>query len=286
MMVLKSVLAGTFKLDGGAMFGVVPKRIWSKLMQPDANNLCDWVMRCLYVEDRHHRILIDTGMGNKQDTKFFSYYEPGGFRTLQAALNHHLIDPESITDVILTHLHFDHVGGALFYDEAGNPAASLPSATHWTHKEQWDLAVKPNAREKASFLPENFMPLLAQDRIRFLQDGDSPFPSIEFIRVDGHTRAMVLPLIHAGPDKKLLFTADLFPSVHHLALPYIMAYDMQPLVTLAEKELLLNRCIEEKIDLYFEHDIDHEVASLKRTETGKVVAAAFTTLEEWGVKTG
>lgn len=284
-MVMKSVVAGTFKLDGGAMFGVVPKRIWSKLMPPDANNLCNWVMRCLYMEDRHQRILIDTGMGDKQDPKFFSYYEPGGFRSLQAALIHHQIDPESITDVILTHLHFDHVGGALYYDETQKPLASLPSATYWTHKEQWDLAVKPNAREKASFLPENFMPLLTQDRIRFLQDGDSPFPSVEFIRVDGHTRAMVLPLIHAGRDKKILFTADLFPSIHHLHLPYIMAYDMQPLVTLQEKESLLNRCIDEKIDLFFEHDMLHEVASLKRNETGKVVVDAFTTLEAWSVRT-
>ncbi len=284
-MVMKSVVAGTFKLDGGAMFGVVPKRIWSKLMPPDSNNLCNWVMRCLYMEDRHQRILIDTGMGDKQDPKFFSYYEPGGFRSLPAALIHHQIDPETITDVILTHLHFDHVGGALYYDETQKPLASLPSATYWTHKEQWDLAVKPNAREKASFLPENFMPLLTQDKIRFLQDGDSPFPSVEFIRVDGHTTAMVLPLIHAGPDKKILFTADLFPSIHHLHLPYIMAYDMQPLVTLKEKEGLLSRCIDERIDLFFEHDLEHEVASLKRNETGKVVVDAFTTLEAWSVRT-
>lgn len=284
-MILKSVVAGTFKLDGGAMFGVVPKRIWSKLMPPDDNNLCSWVMRCLYVEDRHQRILIDTGMGDKQDPKFFSYYEPGGFRSLPEALIHQQIEPESVTDVILTHLHFDHVGGALYYDEARKPLASLPSATFWTHKEQWDLAVKPNAREKASFLPENFMPLLDQDKIRFLQDGDSPFPSVEFIRVDGHTRAMVLPLIHAGMDKKIIFTADLFPSIHHLSLPYIMAYDMQPLVTLQEKETLLNRCIDEKIDLFFEHDSGHEVASLKKNEAGKVVVDAITTLEAWSVRT-
>ncbi|MDZ4708229.1 MAG: MBL fold metallo-hydrolase [Saprospiraceae bacterium] len=282
-MVLKPVLAGTFKLDGGAMFGVVPRRIWEKLIPPDNQNLCTWALRCLYLETGHSRILIDTGLGNKQSDKFYSYYEPSGDVLITDALIKQRIQPESISDIILTHLHFDHVGGALARDQSGIIYPLFPNATVWVMREHWQYALQPNAREKASFLTENINPLQALGILRFLDE--SEFTGLEFIKVDGHTRAMALPLIHVAPGKKLLFSADLFPSVHHLPLPYIMAYDMQPLITLKEKEDVLNRCLLENIALFFEHDVDHEVAILKKNESGKAVADATCTLNEWLSKT-
>lgn len=260
------------------MFGVVPKKIWGKLIQPDDQNLCTWALRCLYIESGNRRILIDTGLGNKQSDKFFAHYEPQGEILIWKALLNQEIDPGSITDVILTHLHFDHVGGALMLNENSESVPSLPNAVYWVHPEHWDYALHPNAREKASFLPENIKPLQTVNKLKFLHQAD--FPNIEFIRVDGHTQAMVLPLISVN-RRKLLFSADLFPSVYHVPLPYIMAYDMQPLITLKEKEIILNRCIQENIDLFFEHDISHEVAIVKRHESGKAVIESTCSLEEW-----
>lgn len=283
-MILKPVLAGTFKLDGGAMFGVVPKRIWEKLMPADSQNLCTWALRCLYVEFGDSRLLIDTGLGNKQSDKFFSYYLPSGDLLITDALKRQQISPDSISDVIFTHLHFDHVGGAFARDPDGVIYPTLPNARYWVEEAHWNYALKPNAREKASFLSENINPLSSSGKLLFLKDAS--FAPLEFIQVNGHTGAMVLPLVHAGPQKKLLFAADLFPSVHHIQLPYIMAYDMQPLVTLKEKEEILQRCISENIALFFEHDIDHEVALLKLNESGKVVVDSTCTLNEWVFKTG
>lgn len=278
-MIVKAVHAGSFKLDGGAMFGVVPKRIWEKLMPADSQNLCSWALRCLYIETGRHRILIDTGLGNKQSDKFFSYYEPSGNILIQDALLEAGIPTEQITDVILTHLHFDHVGGALAKDSDGQIYSTFPQAQFWVMKAHWDYALRPNAREKASFLEENIIPLQSLQLLRFLDDAE--FPDVEFIVVNGHTQAMALPLIHVGAGKNVLFAADLFPSVHHIPLPYIMAYDMQPLLTLKEKEEVLNRCILDNIALFFEHDIRHEVALLKKNEWGKVVVDQTCTLDEW-----
>jgi len=277
------VLAGSFKLDGGAMFGVVPKRIWEKLIPPDSQNLCTWALRCLYIETGNSKILIDTGLGDKQSAKFFSHYEPSGDILIRDALMRSQIEPDDITDVVLTHLHFDHVGGALIQNLSGEIDVSLPHATYWTSLDHLEYALQPNAREKASFLSENIKPLLTLNKLRYLEEAE--FTDLEFIRVDGHTRAMSLPLIHAGTNKKLLFAADLFPSMHHLPLPYIMAYDMQPLITLEEKENVLNRCIRDNIALFFEHDIMNEVALLNKNELGRVVVESTTSLESWCIKT-
>jgi len=264
------------------MFGVVPKRIWEKLLPADNHNLCTWALRCLYLETGDSRILIDTGLGNKQQDKFYSYYEPSGDILITDALKKQGIQTENISDIILTHLHFDHVGGTLARDPHGTIYPVFPNAKVWVMKEHWLYALEPNAREKASFLTENIYPLQSLGILRFLEE--SEFPGLEFILVDGHTRSMALPLIKVSPGKKLLFSADLFPSVNHLPLPYIMAYDMQPLITLKEKEEVLNRCVTENIALFFEHDVDHEVALLKKNESGKVVVESTCTLEEWLTK--
>jgi glyoxylase-like metal-dependent hydrolase (beta-lactamase superfamily II) len=278
-MILKSIHAGSFKLDGGAMFGVVPKKIWSKLIPCDDQNLCNWVMRCLFIEQGTKKILIDTGMGDKQETKFFSYYEPSRMGSIRDALVESQIDPASITDVILTHLHFDHVGGAVYYDETKQPKLSCPNANYWVNASQWQNAMRPNAREKASFLSENILPL--QPFIKFVQSHKSPFDQIDLIKVDGHTEGMILPLIHLSKSKKLLYCADLFPSIYHIPLPYIMAYDMQPLITMREKEEILRMASRDNIALFFEHDISHEVALIQSTSTGKYEVKETMTLESW-----
>ncbi len=278
-MILKSIVAGYFKLDGGAMFGVVPKRIWSKLMTSDDNNLCTWTMRCLYIEQNDRKILIDTGLGNKQDAKFYNYYEPSGDALIQEALQRQGIEADAITDVILTHLHFDHVGGALIKDKE----LILPTfrkAIYYVHEDQWENALIPNAREKASYLKENIMPL--EPYLHFLKDIDGNIlPGIDFIQVDGHSKGMILPLVTYQDNKKLLYTADLFPSVHHIPLPYIMSYDMLPLITLQEKIKVLDRCIHENIALYFEHDAYHEMATVGRSEPGKYFIHSTMSLDAW-----
>ena len=199
-MIIKSILAGTFKLDGGGMFGVVPKKIWNKLIACDENNLCTWAMRCLYIEFNGKKILVDTGMGIKQSEKFKSHYEPHGNVDIRAALNAEKILPESITDVWLTHLHFDHVGGALYFNEDQELIRSMPNAKLWVHASQWQNAISPNAREKASFLSENILPL--EPDINFFQTIKSPFEHIDLIKLDGHTLGMVLPLIQFSKTKK------------------------------------------------------------------------------------
>ncbi|MEO5583653.1 MAG: MBL fold metallo-hydrolase [Saprospiraceae bacterium] len=282
-MKLKSILLGSFKLDGGAMFGVVPKKIWSKLLPSDDQNLCTWALRCLYIEYEGKKMLIDMGMGNKQDPKFFSYYQPRGKSSVHEVLLDEKIDPLAITDVILTHLHFDHVGGAVYYDEAKNPMLSLPNATYWVNASQWQNAISPNQREKASFLVENIVPL--QPFIKFVQAHKSPFNQIDLIKVDGHTEGMILPLIHVNKNKKLLYCADLFPSAHHIPLPYIMAYDMQPLITLREKEVMLKMAVKQDIALFFEHDIQHEVGIIHSPKEGKYELKESPSLEEWLLRT-
>lgn len=278
-MIVKSILAGTFKLDGGAMFGVVPKRIWRKLIEPDENNLCTWALRCLYVEYGEKKILIDTGMGNKQDEKFFNYYEPAGTRLIDEALIEAGIDPHSITDVILSHLHFDHCGGVFLQNKHGDLYSPFSSAEIWVHETQWKLANNPNAREKASFLKENLSAL--SERIKFIDENRSPFEYIEFVKVSGHSEGMLLPIIHISKNKKILFGADLFPSVHHIPLPYIMAYDMQPLLTLTEKTAVLKRLADEQIALFFEHDAAHEVALIHKDEKNRFMVQSSSTLADY-----
>jgi glyoxylase-like metal-dependent hydrolase (beta-lactamase superfamily II) len=273
-MTIKPILAGYFKLDGGAMFGVVPKTMWSKLVAPDENNLCTWAMRCLLVEEGDTKLLIDAGMGDKQDAKFFSHYQPHG-PTLNESLQAAGCPPESITDILLTHLHFDHCGGVLRRNgEEFEPV--FPNAKVWVDPRHWEWGIHPNAREKASFLKENLLPLQELGLLHFLPEGDaSPWPWLSLFRAYGHTEAMVLPVITAQ-EKKLVFCADLFPSVHHIPMPYVMGYDMRPLETLADKERFFSKAQEENWLLFFEHDAENECAFLEKTDKGVRAGAGMT----------
>lgn len=264
-----------FKLDGGAMFGVVPKSIWNKTNPADENNLCTWALRCLLVEDNGRLILIDTGIGNKQDARFFSHYYLHGDDSLDSSLAKNGFHRDDITDVFLTHLHFDHVGGAVMRDgETLKPA--FKNATYWSNKKHWDWAVYPNEREKASFLKENILPIQESGQLKFIdaEDGVQFTKDFNVRFVSGHTEAMMLPLINYK-DKKILYMADLLPSVGHLPIPYVMAYDMFPLTTLNEKKLFLNEAMENEYILYFEHDSVNECCTLQQTEKGIRVKETF-----------
>ena len=278
-MKLHTIDTGLFKLDGGAMFGVVPKTLWSKTNPADENNLCTWAMRCLLVEDHDRLILIDTGIGNKQDARFFSHYYLHGEASLETSLAKNGFTADDITDVFLTHLHFDHVGGAVKREgEALLP--SFKNAIYWSNKQHWHWAVYPNEREKASFLKENILPIQESGQLRFLDKVDgAPFMNGFNVRfVSGHTDSMMLPLIEYK-GKKILYMADLLPSVGHLPLPYVMAYDMFPLTTLNEKKLFLNEALEKEYILYFEHDPVNECCTLQQTEKGIRVKDTFKLIE-------
>jgi len=267
-MKLHTINTGFFKLDGGAMFGVVPKTLWSRTNPADENNLCTWAMRCLLVEDGGKLILIDTGIGNKQDEKFFSHYYLHGDATLDkslAALGFHRDD---ITDVFLTHLHFDHVGGAVVRD-GEKLLLAFKNATYWSNAQHWDWAVNPNDREKASFLKENILPIQESGQLKFIstEDGVKFGDNFNVRFVYGHTDAMMLPLI-SYKEKNILYMADLLPSTGHIPLPYVMAYDMFPLTTLQEKKLFLTEATEKEYILYLEHDPVNECCTLKHTEKG------------------
>jgi glyoxylase-like metal-dependent hydrolase (beta-lactamase superfamily II) len=262
---------GFFKLDGGAMFGVVPKTLWSRHVPSDDKNLCNWAARCLLVEDGEKRILIDTGLGDKQNEKFFGYYYRTGSETLLSSIAGAGFSPEDITDVILTHLHFDHVGGAVRY-KTDKPVLTFPNARYWSTEEQWQWATRPNPREKASFLPENILPLQESGHLSFIRRNDSPFDHITFLHVDGHTEQMILPLITDG-NKKYLFAADLIPSSAHLPIAWVMGYDVRPLITMEEKQTVLETVLKEKITLIFEHDAIYEAATVERGEKGIQISA-------------
>lgn len=267
-MKLYSINAGHFKLDGGAMFGVVPKSMWKKLNPPDENNMCNWAMRCLLIEDEGRLILIDNGMGNKQDEKFFGYYYLNGDDTLEKSLAKYGFSKEDITDVFLTHLHFDHCGGSI---EKVNDklVPAFKNAVYWSNENHWQWAVHPNDREKASFLKENIIPIQESGKLKFIETKEG----IEFTKnvnlrfVNGHTESMMLPQIKYK-DKTIVYMADLLPSVAHIPVPYVMAYDTRPLETLVEKKSFLTEALEKDFILFFEHDPEIECCNLQQTVKG------------------
>ena len=259
---------GYFKLDGGAMFGVVPKSIWNKLNPADENNLCNWAMRCLLIEDGDRLILIDTGIGDKQDEKFYRHYYLSETRNLADLIKDKGYSPEDVTDVFLTHLHFDHCGGAIIRkDDKLLPA--FPNAAYWSNEKHWDWAVNPNEREKASFLKENILPLEETGKLNFIkyEEGTSFMPNIKVRFVNGHTGAMMLPQINYK-GRVIVYVADLLPSTGHIPLPYVMAYDMFPLTTLQEKKSFLEEAVAKNYILFFEHDPINECCELQVTDRG------------------
>jgi glyoxylase-like metal-dependent hydrolase (beta-lactamase superfamily II) len=267
-MKLYSINAGHFKLDGGAMFGVVPKSIWHKLNPADENNMCSWALRCLLIEDGNRLILIDNGMGDKQDAKFFSYYYLHGDDTLEKSLNRHGFTSSDITDMVMTHLHFDHCGGSIQYNsDRSRLEPAFKNARYYCNEKHWEWATHPNAREKASFLKENILPIRESGQLNFIDSSSHLIDGLSFIEVNGHTEAMMLPLIRYK-DQTLAYMADLIPSAAHLPIPYVMGYDMRPLETLREKETILAQALEENWTLFFEHDPSIECVSLQRTEKG------------------
>ncbi|MEM9549491.1 MAG: MBL fold metallo-hydrolase [Bacteroidota bacterium] len=272
-MKLHIIETGKFKLDGGAMFGVVPKTLWRKLNEPDENNMCTWVMRCLLIEDGERKILIDTGLGTKQDAKFRSHFHPHGDDTLDQSLQKTGFSFEDVTDVFLTHLHFDHVGGAIKKDKDGNLVPTFPNATYWSNEPHWNWAVEPNARERASFLKENILPLKEHNVLRFI-DVEQGVRFTDSISVDfayGHTEAMMIPYIRLDNEKTLVYTADLLPTHCHIGMPYVMGYDVRPLETLKEKARLFEKTVNTNHFIFFEHDKDMSCAELVKSDRGRVV---------------
>lgn len=281
-----TINAGFFKLDGGAMFGVVPKSIWNKLNPADENNMCSWALRCLLVEDNGKLVLIDNGMGNKQDAKFFGHYYLHGDDTLDKSLAAHGFHRNDITDVFLTHLHFDHCGGSIV-KEGDKLVPAFKNATYWSNEDHWQWATAPNEREKASFLKENILPIKESGQLQFVNvpekgmgmDGllarTSFSENIEVRFVNGHTDKMMLPQI-SYKGRTIVYMADLLPSAAHMPLPYVMAYDMFPLTTLQEKKSFLQEAADKDYILYFEHDAANECCTVQQTEKGIRSKESFT----------
>ncbi len=271
-MKLYPINTGNFKLDGGAMFGVVPKTLWNKTNPADENNMCEWSMRCLLIEDGKRLMLIDTGIGDKQSEKFFSHYYLSNNASLIASLKSYGFSPDDITDVFLTHLHFDHCGGAIQWnkDRTGFQPV-FKNAIYWSTENHWKWATEPNPREKASFLSENILPIQESGQLQFIErTGDftkNAFQNIDVLFVDGHTESMMIPHIKYQ-EKTLVFMADLLPSTGHIPLPYVMGYDTRPLLTLTEKEKFLQNATNENFILFLEHDSVSECCTLQNTEKG------------------
>lgn len=272
---LHTINTGFFKLDGGAMFGVVPKTLWQKTNPADANNLCSWAMRCLLIEDGDRLILIDNGIGDKQDAKFMGHYYLHGDDTLDRSLAAKGFNRSDITDVFLTHLHFDHCGGSI--KRVGDKLVpAFGNATYWSNEQHWEWAVNPNDREKASFLKENILPIQESGQLRYVPTQDE-FQFQDNVKIRfafGHTDAMMLPQI-TYKDRTIIYMADLLPSVGHIPLPYVMAYDMFPLQTLKEKKAFLTEAATQNYMLYLEHDPVNECCTLQHTEKGVRLAETF-----------
>ncbi|MCE9540155.1 MAG: MBL fold metallo-hydrolase [Bacteroidetes bacterium] len=301
-MKLHVINTGNFKLDGGAMFGVVPKMLWSKTNPADENNMCNWTMRCLLIEEGNRLTLIDNGIGNKQDAKFYSHFFLNGDDTLEKSLNLAGFSNDDITDMFLTHLHFDHCGGGIKFNEDNTALETVfKNATYWSNAEHWEWAVKPNAREKPSFLKENILPIEASGQLKFIvgsmaheqkeriQDNNELEYStskqlgdnVSFMLTRGHTDAMMIPHIKYK-GKTVVFMADLLPSTGHIPLPYVMGYDTRPLLTLTEKEKFMSLAADEEFILFFEHDFANECCTVQKTEKGIRLKETFTLKEYFG----
>jgi glyoxylase-like metal-dependent hydrolase (beta-lactamase superfamily II) len=285
-MKLYSINTGYFKLDGGAMFGVVPKSMWNKINPADENNMCRWALRCLLIEDGNKLILVDNGIGDKQDAKFFGHYYLHEMQSIDAGLAEHGFSKNDITDVFLTHLHFDHCGGSV-EREGDKLVTAFKNATYWSNEQHWNWAVNPNDREKASFLKENILPIQESGQLKFfdvsselsiVNGNSSPDKTLtihhsqltthlSYYAVSGHTESMMLPKVNYK-GKTIVYMADLLPSHGHIPIPYIMAYDMFPLTTLKEKKMFLQEAVENDYILFFEHDAQYECCTLQQTEKG------------------
>lgn len=287
-MKLYPIQCGNFKLDGGAMFGVVPKSLWQKTNPADDKNLIELGMRSLLIEDGKKLILVDCGLGNKQDDKFFGHYSLYGDDSLEKNLAKYGFVKEDITDVFLTHLHFDHCGGAIEWnDDKTGYRPAFKNAQFWTNENHWDWATNPNPREKASFLKENIFPIQESGQLNFLplpktgNYGFAPDLKMDVIFVDGHTEKQMLPVIQYQ-EKTVVFAADLIPTTGHIPLVYVMGYDTRPLLTMEEKDKFLKQCVENDYLLFLEHDAHHELASLKMTEKGVRLDETFSFNEVFG----
>ncbi len=279
---LYPINAGNFKLDGGAMFGVVPKSLWQRTNPADANNMIDLTARCLLIEDGNRLILIDNGMGNKQSSKFFGYYHPWGDDTLNGSLKKHGFNTDDITDVFMTHLHFDHCGGSIKWnnDKTGYETA-FKNAYFWSNKNHWQWATQPNRREKASFLKENILPIKESEQLKFtslpktdlLKNSELGF---DIFFANGHTEKQMIPMINYK-GKTICFMADLLPTVGHLPIPFVMGYDTRPLLTLDEKEKFLSLAADNNYYLFLEHDAHNEIITVKHTEKGVRLANIYST---------
>lgn len=287
-MKLHVVNTGNFKLDGGAMFGVVPKSLWSRNNPPDDNNMCTWAMRSLLIEDGDRLMLIDTGIGNKQSEKFFSHYYLHGDDSLDGNLKQLGFHRDDITDVFLTHLHFDHCGGAIEFDRSADAfRPAFKNARFWSNEDHWKWATEPNLREKASFLKENILPIQESGQLNWVsvpEDGDrskNVFDGIDVFFADGHTDKQMIPII-SYKGKKLVFMADLLPSTGHIPLPYVMGYDTRPLLTMQEKKAFLDEAASEEYILFLEHDAVNECCTVQHTEKGVRLKDSFSFAEAFG----
>lgn len=280
-MKLYPIESGNFKLDGGAMFGVVPKTIWNKTNPADGNNLIDIAARCLLIEDGSRLILIDTGMGDKQSDKFFGYYSLWGSHSIDKSLAKYGFHRDDITDIFMTHLHFDHCGGSVQWnsDKTGYEPA-FKNAKYWSNESHWDWAIKPNAREKASFLSENILPMQESGQLNFIQRPEADFLSnselgFGIFFADGHTEKQMIPHIQ-DEDKTIVFCADLLATAGHIPLPYVMGYDTRPLLTMPEKSKFLNAAADNNYYLFLEHDAHNQIITVEHTEKGVRLKNVFT----------
>jgi glyoxylase-like metal-dependent hydrolase (beta-lactamase superfamily II) len=276
---LFKIETGNFKLDGGAMFGVVPKSLWNQVYPADENNLCNLSMRCLLIVTGDKKILIDAGLGNKLDDKFLGHYYLNGDFSLEKSLSACGFTRQDVTDVVLTHLHFDHCGGAVFRDDRGILHLSFPNATYWISDAQYKWAMDPNQREKASYFSDNIQPIIDSCQVNFIGKDSFVTPEIQLRLFHGHTAGLIIPFIKYK-DKTLIFTADLIPTAAHIPASWICGYDTRPLISMEERNAFLSETAKSNYVLFFEHDIYRECCTLKETEKGIRMDKSFT-LEEF-----